>query len=99
MFFNFVTERMTARGGGGGSNKAEGILYLCRCVRLWSGDQRTPAYPQSVTEQGPHGPGPQQHGQVRRFPQLEDAGPGPPRGPLLQDNGARGPGPGVEVRH
>ena len=73
--------------------------HLGRPVSVGSADQRTPADPQPLTQQLGHGSRSQQPGQVLRLLQVEDASSRAAGGPALQDNGARGPGPWVEVGH
>lgn len=66
---------------------------------MGSADQSTPPNTQPVTQQLSDGPRPQQPGGALGLAEVEDAASRAARRTALQDHGARGPGPGVQVGH
>lgn len=74
-------------------------LYLDGSVEVRSADQSTSLHCQSVAQQLRNRSGSQHHRQEVLLLQVEHAAVQPVPAPLLQDDTARGPRPGVQVSH
>lgn len=79
--------------------ESESQEYLDGSVEVRSADQSTSLHGQSVAQQLRNRPGSQHHGQEVLLLQVKDAAAQPVPAPLLQDDTARGPRPGVQVSH